>query len=162
VRSLIRSPRDFWLGVIYATVGGAGFLIARDYSFGSGARMGPGYFPTIVSALLIVFGILGIGRSCILSGEAVGEIAWKALPLVIGSSVVFGVLLDQAGFVAAALALLFMSAAASSKFKFRWTTIAGAVALVSVCTLLFVKGLGIPMLAVGPLLQPLAPTWLGG
>lgn len=42
---VIRSPRDFWAGVLYAGFGAAAVLIARDYGLGSSSRMGPGYFP---------------------------------------------------------------------------------------------------------------------
>ncbi len=47
----IRSPKDFWTGVIYVGFGAAAWWIARDYSFGTASRMGPGYFPTVLAAI---------------------------------------------------------------------------------------------------------------
>ncbi len=65
----IRAPKDFWAGVIYFATGLAGFLIGQEYSFGSGARMGPGYFPSIISCLLIFFGVIAIFRSFMSDGS---------------------------------------------------------------------------------------------
>lgn len=152
--SILRSPKDFWLGVVYAVVGGASFVIARDYPLGSSASMDAGYFPSLVSGLLCLVGFLSIGRSFKLEGGVIGRIDIKSLSLIVGSTVIFGFLVNRAGFPAAAVVLLFMSAAASRAFGFRWSTTLGAVGLTAVCTVVFISGLGIPMPIVGP--------WLGG
>ena len=158
----IRSPKDFWLGVIYAAAGAAGFLIARDYPFGSGARMGAGYFPAVVSSLLFVFGIVAIARSLIFDGEAIGAVAYKAVGFVLGSLVAFALLVDGAGFVVAALAMLLLCAAASGKFRFEAGAMLGAIGLVAACSVVFIRWLGVPMPLVGPWLKPWLPVWLGG
>ena len=54
----IKGPKDFWTGVLFFGVGAAAFLIARTYSFGTASRMGAGYFPAVLSALLMFFGVL--------------------------------------------------------------------------------------------------------
>jgi hypothetical protein len=46
-----------------------------------------------------------------------------------------------------------MSAAASSKFRFEWTATAGLIGLIVFCSVVFVKGLGVPM--------PLLGSWFG-
>jgi hypothetical protein len=162
VGSVIRAPKDLWVGIIYAAAGAAGFLMARDYPFGSGARMGPGYFPTIISFLLIVLGAISIVRAFIADGPRIGSIAWKAIILVIGSVLAFAFLLDTAGFIVAATALLLLSAAASERFRFEWQPALGLIGLVAFCSLVFVKGLGLAMPLVGPWLQPMMPAWPGG
>ena len=40
--SVIRNPRDFWAGILFAAFGVAAIVIARDYSMGTAGRMGPG------------------------------------------------------------------------------------------------------------------------
>ena len=50
-----RGEKDLGIGVIYLALGLVGFTVARNYSFGTAGRIGPGYFPTIISALLIIF-----------------------------------------------------------------------------------------------------------
>jgi hypothetical protein len=151
--TLIRNPKDFWTGVMYVAFGAAAFWIARAYGMGSASRMGAGYFPTVLSALLVLFGIISLGRSFVVPGEPIGKFAWKAAVLVIGATLLFGFLLPRAGFIVALLVLLLVSASASEKFRFEWKAVAGLVALVVFCALVFVKGLGVPM--------PLVGSWFG-
>ena len=124
--------------------------------------MGPGYFPFVISCLLLLFGVITVVRSFLTDGEPVGALAWRAIALVIGSVVAFGILLPTAGLVIAMLVMVLMSAAASEKFRFEWAATAGLVVLVVFCSLVFVKGLGVPMPLVGSWLQPIMPAWLGG
>ena len=149
----IRNPKDFWAGTIYAAVGLGAFLIARGYAFGSGARMGPGYFPSILSILLALFGLAAIVRSIVTEGERVGAIVWNPLLLITGGTVLFALLLPAAGFLIALPVFGLISAAASEQFRFDWRALLGLVALVAFCALVFVQGLGVPM--------PLLGTWFG-
>ena len=151
--SLIKGPKDFWTGVMYAGFGGIAFAISRDYSFGSAGRMGPGYFPSVLSCLLIGFGVLALLRGLRKDGPAFGGFAWKQAALVLAAIVAFGLLLQGAGLIPALLALIFGSAAASVKFRFEWKATLLAFALVAFCALVFVKGLGLPM--------PLFGSWFG-
>jgi hypothetical protein len=63
VATPIKNPKDFWTGIIYILFGGLAFWIAREYGFGSASRMGPGYFPTVLSSLLALFGVIALVRS---------------------------------------------------------------------------------------------------
>jgi len=74
--------------------------------------------------------------------------------VVVGSTAAFGLLLIPAGLIVALLALILISAAASHYFKFDWKALGALVILVVFCSLVFVKGLGVPM--------PLLGTWFGG
>ena len=147
----IRNPKDFWTGIIYLVFGGFAFWIARDYGMGTASRMGPGYFPTVLSSLLMLFGVIAIVRSFIVPGEPIGTFAWKAAVLVLLATLLFGFLIIRGGLIAALLALVLVSASASDKFKFDWKATLGLVLLVAFCSLVFVKGLGVPM--------PLLGTW---
>jgi uncharacterized membrane protein YhhN len=149
----IRSPKDFWTGVIYLGTGALGIVIGREYSFGTAGRMGPGYFPFVVSSLLIFLGVITLVRSFLTDGGPVGTFPWKAIALVVGSVVAFGLLLPTAGLIVAMVVMVLLSAAASEKFHFEWMATAALVALVVFCSLVFVKGLGVPM--------PLLGSWFG-
>ena len=48
----IRSPKDFWAGLIFIAIGGGFILLAQQYRLGDLHRMGPAMFPTLVGALL--------------------------------------------------------------------------------------------------------------
>lgn len=150
----VRSPRDFWAGALYAAFGVAGLVLARNYAGGSAAVMGPGYFPTVLSWLLVLIGTAAILRSLIRNGEAVGGIAWKPLLLVLGSTMAFAVLLEPAGLIVALFAVCLVSAVASAHFRLEWRASAALVGLVAFCAIVFVEVLRVPM--------PLLGTWFGG
>jgi hypothetical protein len=153
VAHLIRSPKNFWAGLLYAGVGTAAIAIARDYGMGSGARMGPAYFPTVLGALLLLLGAAALARGFLVDGEAVGDVGWKGLGLVTLATVLFGALLRPAGLVVALAALVLVSAAASFRFRLELRAIALMVLLIAFCALVFVKALGLPV--------PLAGAWFG-
>ncbi|KQZ63441.1 hypothetical protein ASD54_03590 [Rhizobium sp. Root149] len=148
----IKSTKEFGSALLYGALGIAGFVIATDYGFGTAGRMGPGYFPRIISGLLILVALVSLLRSFRLDGEPVGPVNWKGLLLVTASVCLFGLLLTGAGLPVALTVLLLVSALASDHFALSVRSLAALVALVAVCTLVFVKGLGVPM--------PLTGSWL--
>ena len=54
----IKSQKDFFAGLMFMGVGGAFAWGATTYNIGTGARMGPGYFPLILGILLAVIGLV--------------------------------------------------------------------------------------------------------
>jgi hypothetical protein len=152
VSSFVRSPKDFWIGIIFLFFGLAAVILGRDYSMGSAGSMGPAYFPTVLGTLLAVIGLVGVIRAFIRKGEAIGKFHLKELALVLVAVCLFGLLMVGAGLVPAVLVLIFLSAYASPKFK--WSEVAMlAVGLAVFSYVVFVKLLGLPMVAFGP--------WLG-
>lgn len=149
------ASKDFWIGAFYLALGGAGWWLARDYTFGTAGRMGPGYFPSVISVLLVGFGLASLLRAWRRPGEAVAALHLKSLALVAGSVVAFAYLLPRAGLVAAIVALVLLSALASSRFRLGWRPLVGLAALVVFCVGVFSYGLGIPMPVAGSWFQPL-------
>ena len=149
----IRNPRDFWAGAIYLALAIAAIWIGQSYQLGTSERMGPGYFPTALGSILALFGVVSLGRSFVRQGEAISAIAWRPLALVLGSTVLFGLLLPRAGLLIALPCLIVVSALASRNSRFDVTSIAALVGLVAFCIVVFVKGLGVPM--------PLIGNWFG-
>lgn len=152
--SFIRNAKDFWSGAIFIGFGLVAVVVARDYPMGTGLKMGPAYFPTVLGALLVLIGVIAVVRSFF--SKEPGKItpfAWKAMVLVLASTVLFGLLLRGAGLALALAALVIMSAYGS--VKFRWgPAVALAVGMVVFCVLIFVKALGLPIPVVG--------VWFGG
>ncbi len=150
---MIRGSKDFWTGLIYIFFGVSAFIIARDYGMGTGVKMGPAYFPTILGGLLSAVGAVAVIRSFIVPGTPIGAFAFKGLILVSVSTLVFGFVVRGAGVAIALPLLIIMSALASARF--RWSpTLFMAAGLTIFCVLVFLKGLGIPLPIIGP--------WFGG
>ena len=153
--SFVRAPKDFWAGLIYIAVGVIALWVGADYKMGTAGRMGPGYFPKVLAGLLIGLGALSLLRSVVSKGEPIGEIVWGPLALILLACALFGVLLPGFGLIVALLALCLVSAAASKAFAFDWKATGGLVLLLAFCTLVFVKGLGVPMPILGSTLEPI-------
>jgi hypothetical protein len=152
--SFIRSPKDFWSGVIYVAAALFGLIVGSDYSMGRAGQMGPGYFPIILSSLLLMFGAVTLIRAFIVPGESVTQFAFKPALLIIGSVVVFGALVERAGFIIAMFVSILMSAYASSEFRLEWRALLGLCLFITAGALLFVKALGVPMPLIGTWFNP--------
>lgn len=151
--SFIRNPKDFLSGVMFLAIGGAAVVIAQDYPMGQAVRMGPGYFPVVLGVLLCLIGAACVLRSLLAGGPPVGRLALKPLVLVTVSTLLFGLLLRNAGLLAALAASILLSSLASSKFSAK-AAVLTVVLLSAFCYLVFLKALGLPAPLVGP--------WLGG
>ena len=139
----IRNNRDFWAGVMLIATGVAALFIARDYPFGSAFRMGPGYFPSVLGGVLALFGLVLLVRGFRSNEQIVGGWSLRALIVLPLSFVLFGVLMDHAGFLPALAVLIFGSAAAGSEFKFKEVLLLTAV-LTLLSVAIFIWGLGLP------------------
>jgi hypothetical protein len=144
----IRNPKDFWTAVIYIAIGSAFLFVGRDYPMGSTFKMGPAYFPTVLSGLLIIIGVISLARSFIQQGTPIGSFTLRGLLLVIAATMLFGLIVRGAGLIVALPALVMISAYAS--IRFRWIeSLALAAGLTLFCILVFLKGLGVPLPIVG-------------
>ena len=135
--------KDFWAGLFLIAVGAAAIIIARNYAFGTALRMGPGYFPSVLGGLLILFGLYTLAMG-LRSGEAmVGSWSLRALIVLPLALVLFGVLIDRAGFIPALLVLIFGSGLAGTEFR-PVEMLVFSVFLTALCTIVFVWALGLP------------------
>jgi hypothetical protein len=124
----IKSQKDFYSGLMFLVSGTAFAWGATNYNIGEGARMGPGYFPLMLGILLALIGAFTLFESLVVEtedGEKIGSIAWKPLSFIIGSNVVFGILLGglpfigfpSFGLIIAIYALTFIAAMAGEEFR---------------------------------------------
>jgi hypothetical protein len=93
---MIKSQKDFYSGLMFMLIGGAFAWGATNYSVGTGARMGPGYFPLLLGVVLAVLGACIMFYSLVEhteDGEPIGKFAWRPIVFVLGANVAFGILL---------------------------------------------------------------------
>ena len=115
----IKSQRDFWSGLMFIAIGLAFAWGATNYSFGSSARPGPGYFPFGLGILMAVLGGMVLFKAMTIEtegGDPVGAFAWKPLIIIVGSMVLFGLLLPRVGMFIALPLLVITSALAGDEF----------------------------------------------
>lgn len=134
----IKSQKDFFCGLMFMAVGVAFAWGASTYNVGTGARMGPGYFPLMLGVLLAIIGAAVTFTALVVETEGggkIGKIAWRPLGFVIGANVIFGILLagvDKFGIPAFGLivgiyALVFVASMAEAGWKVKTTLILATV-----------------------------------
>jgi putative tricarboxylic transport membrane protein len=138
-----RNNRDFFAGLLYILIGALGMFIARDYPFGSALRMGPGYFPSVLGGMMIAFGVAVMMMGVKNNEKMKPHWSFRALFVLPLSTVVFGVMMEEAGFIPALLVLIPLSASAGKEFKVVEIALL-TIGLTILSTLLFIKGLGLP------------------
>lgn len=115
----IKSQRDFWSGLMFIGIGLAFAWGATNYSFGSSARPGPGYFPFGLGILMALLGAAVLFKALTIEtegGDPIGAFAWKPLIIIVGSMVLFGLLLPRLGMFIALPLLVITSALAGDEF----------------------------------------------
>jgi hypothetical protein len=69
----IKSPKDFWAGLMFMGVGGFFAIWAlTHYQMGTSVRMGPAYFPAVLGGLLTVLGGIVFLESFVLKAQGRG------------------------------------------------------------------------------------------
>ncbi len=146
-----KSQKDFFASLMF-TIVGAGFAWgATTYNVGSGARMGPGYFPLMLGIVLTLLGLAVIFSSLVVEttdGEPIGKIAWKPLVYIIGANLVFGILLGglpsiglpAMGLIAGIYALTLIASMAGEHFSLKGALILATVLAIG-SYLTFIVGL---------------------
>src|SRR5215204_4327520 len=113
----IRSPKDFWSGLIFIAIGMAFMALASQYRMGDLHRMGPGLFPTIVGGLLTALGALIAASSLVFEGPPVAAFAARPLAFGLLSIVLFALTLQFLGLVIAVAVLVLVGAYASREAR---------------------------------------------
>lgn len=149
--SFIRSPKDFWAGILFVSLGIAAIVISSNYSLGTAARMGPGYFPRILGIMLILLGSIIALRGVRINGEAIPAWKWRPLLVVLGSVVLFGAIVQSVGILISTVILIVSASAASHEFRWKEALVIG-VGLAVVSVGVFVVGL--------KLVLPIWPTFI--
>jgi putative tricarboxylic transport membrane protein len=153
MRRLVRNPKDFWSGAVFIAFGLTAILLVRGHPMGSMMCMGPAYFPLLLGVFLALIGLAILVRSLVQIGEPIGRLAYSKVGLVIGSNLLFALLLRRLGLVASLVVLVVGSAYASRRFSWGASLLL-AVGLTAFCVVTFVKGLGLSI--------QLFPGWFGG
>jgi phosphatidylglycerophosphate synthase len=141
----IKSEKDFWSGVMFLVVGIVFAVGATNYSMGTSARPGPGYFPLMLSIILAILGGIVLFKSLTIEtegGDKIGHIAWRPLLVVVGSIALFAIMLPRLGMFITIPVLIVAVSFAGDEFKWKGVLIA-AVVLTVFSWLVFVKGLGL-------------------
>jgi hypothetical protein len=135
-------------------IGFGAFFMVQSFSLdiGTAFRMGPGYFPLVLSGVLILLGVIILVQALRFAGEPVGAIAWRGMFFILPAPVFFGLTVRGLGFVPALFCTALIAAFASHRMRPGLALIIAA-ALTLFATAVFSYALGLPFRRFGP--------WLG-
>ncbi len=150
----LKNKQNFWSGVMFIVLGSAFAWKSTEYSMGTAARMGPGYFPFWLGVIMAVLGAIILVSSFAKKAQTteITKFDFKSVAIITGAVVVFAYLLQPAGLIISMLVLVLISAAAAHDNNWK-VTIANAIFLTVLCYLAFVVGL--------KLVFPIWPAFLG-
>jgi hypothetical protein len=139
----IKNQRDFWSGLMFVAVGVAFAVGATNYSMGSSARPGPGYFPLILSVFMSILGAIVLFKALTIEaddGNPVGAFAWRPLVVIVAAILFFGVALPRLGLLITVPLLIIIVSAAGDEFSLKGV-LASAVVLTIGAWAIFILGL---------------------
>jgi putative tricarboxylic transport membrane protein len=149
----IRRPKDFLTGIMFAVIGVGVIVIARDYPFGTARQMGAGFFPMVLAGLLLCFAAVLIVRSLFGERERIGDFAVGPALYVLGSALLFSLLLRPAGMLIAIVVMVALASQAKRTLSPAKSLLVGAI-LAAGSAILFVYLLDQNL--------PLLGTWFEG
>lgn len=155
----IGHQKNFWGGLLFAAIGLLFLVIAKGirfgdtvllagYAMGTPARMGPAFFPFWLGLILLALGVLIAILGLREQGGPDSKFPtyhWRPILFVLGSVVMFGLILKAVGMLIAGFLVVIVSSMGNpEKFHTR-DVIVLAIGLVVFCALVFVWGLKLPI-----------------
>lgn len=150
----VRNKQNFWSGVMFIVLGAAFAWKSTEYSMGTAARMGPGYFPFWLGVIMAILGAIVLLSSLTSKAQKteIDKFDFKSVAIITASVIVFALLLQPAGLIISMLVLVLISAAAAHDNNWK-VSIANAIFLAVLCYMAFIVGL--------KLVFPIWPAFLG-
>ncbi len=140
--------KDLLAGLMFITIGVIFTVGAYNYTMGTAARMGPGYFPRILGVMMTALGVLiaAIGLKNQAQAAASDGIGWTWKPVFILTLavVLFGAVLQPLGMIVAIILLTFISGIAAHDKNYRELAMI-TVIMCLFCAAVFVWGLKLQM-----------------
>jgi hypothetical protein len=140
----VRNQKDFAAGLMFVVIGLIFSFIARSYTMGTAAKMGPGYFPFWLGILLALIGVIVLANSMSKKApsDKLAKWDWASVLWVTGSVVIFGLLLKPMGLIVSLSFLIIISAMASHEFHWKGTVL-NVVLMNVIAYVAFVWGLNL-------------------
>lgn len=153
---MLINKKDGAAGLFFIAVGLLyGGIAWSTLPFGSALRMGPGYFPIVLSGLLVVLGAVIFGRS-LFSGPGLpfGIVPWRGLIMILLATLIFAAFIDDLGMIPGLFLTTLVATLASSE-----TTVVRALSaslgITAFCTLVFSFAVRLPIPVIGPVFDAL-------
>jgi hypothetical protein len=143
------SPRqDLVGGLLAVALGAYAIAEASQYPMGSLLRMGPGFFPCTIAAVIIILGLVLVANALRRrpAGQAV-DVRFRSVLAISAGIALFTLLLERAGLIPATAALILVSSLAAPHWRVRRTLLL-ALGVTALVYLIFILVLQVPVPAL--------------
>ena len=140
----LKNRQDFYGGLFFLGLGVFGVVFGKGYTIGTISRMGPGYLPRVLSYALIIIGTFIAVRAIRYGGSHIEPCFWRPIVFVLGSILVFALLIPRGGLVLSTLLVTILSSFGTRETHWRDTIILGTF-MALLTALVFIKLLGLPI-----------------
>jgi putative tricarboxylic transport membrane protein len=139
----IRSPRDFWGGLVLVAVAILAIWASRELPGQRGFAFGPGTAPRLFAGLLVGLGTVVALVGLVTDGPRIEKYKIRGPVLVIASILLFAAMIRPLGLVIASFITFVVSITGSKEMRIVEGLI-GAAVMTVFCVLLFVYLLNLP------------------
>jgi len=143
-RVRVRSPQDLGAAAVFVAIGICGLVFGQELAFGDAAKMGPGYFPTILSSLIIALGAGLLLQAFTIDGPKIERPQFRPIFFIVIAILAFGFLLKWLGLLITAVVMTVIAGYAGRKVNLRENLWLG-VGMAIFTALVFVVGLSQPL-----------------
>ena len=146
---------DILAGAIFIVFGLSFAAVSLTYEVGTPFQMGPGFFPLVLGAILVLLGVLIVGSGFVAEREEeVGSPPWRAIVLLTLAFIFFGLTIRNLGVVGALFVSTLLAALASERIGILVALVI-ATALTILSVVIFIVALQLRLPLFGPWLGPL-------
>ncbi len=140
--------KDLLAGLMFIVIGVIFSVGASNYQMGTAARMGPGWFPSVLGGIMTALGALiaALGlknQAAWAASEGIGW-TWKPVVILTAAVILFGAVLQPLGMIPAILLLTFISGVAAHDKNYKELAMI-TVIMCLFCAAVFVWGLKLQM-----------------
>lgn len=140
----VNSPKNLLGGLLLLALAALAFWQTQELEIGRAMRMGPGYFPRILTVLIAACGLGLVAMSAFAKGPALEPWSFGRLAIVLGAIVAFAIALRPLGLVLSGAMIIAIASAAAPDMRWKETAVFG-VALIVFAVLLFSYALNLPL-----------------
>ena len=119
MRSMASGSKELWSGLLFLAIGGVAVGMAVQYPIGTMSRMGPGFFPLGLGAIIAILGLIFLVRALTAAGTPLSGSNPLALVCVLGSAGLFAGLLGTLGLAISSFVLVVAAYVAGPELKWR-------------------------------------------
>ena len=141
----------FVVAVILALIGLTAFIIGLNYDFGSARRMGAGYFPLVLSGVLVLLAVAEGVTELLKSDQMPSQqLDWRPLLAILAAVAGFAVIIPLFGMIPAFFVVIGFATLSEAKYGWKPALVLSVVICIG-AWLLFSQllGMSLPLFRLG-------------